>query len=32
MTDPTYRIAVSTWALDHKLAPGAQEWAALWQI
>ena len=28
MTDPTYRIAVSTWALDHKLAPGAPEWSA----
>ena len=32
MTDPTYRIAVSSMALDRKLAPGAQEWAALWQI
>lgn len=28
MTDTTYRVAVSTWALDHKLAPGAPEWAA----
>jgi len=28
MTDTTYRIAVSTWALDHKLAPGAPEWSA----
>lgn len=28
MTDPTYRIAVSTWALDRKLAPGAPEWSA----
>ena len=28
MTDPTYRIAVSTWELDHKLAPGAPEWSA----
>ena len=26
--DTTYRIAVSTWALDRKLAPGAPEWAA----
>lgn len=26
--DTTYRIAVSTWALDHKLAPGAPEWSA----
>lgn len=28
MTDTAYRVAVSTWALDHKLAPGAPEWAA----
>ena len=26
MPDTTYRVAVSTWALDHKLAPGAPEW------
>ena len=24
--DTTYRVSVSTWALDHKLAPGAPEW------
>lgn len=26
--DTTYKVAVSTWALDHKLAPGAPEWSA----